>query len=71
MQQTKTLIVLENQIHKKFFSGNRAFQSTPRKFLMFQETETPKKSLYFRKRNFLIFQEMEHSHISGKVYSEP
>ena len=69
MQRTQTLIVLENQIHKKVFSRNGTFQSTPRKFLIFQETETPKKnfifqetetpkkSLYFRKRNILIFRE--------------
>ena len=74
-----------------FISGNGTFQSTPRKCLIFQETETPKKfltfikrklflyfgkpktennSLYFRKRNFLIFQETELSYISRKVYSE-
>ena len=33
-----------------YISGNGTFQSTPRKFLVFQETETPKKnSFYFRK----------------------
>ena len=37
----------------------------------FLETEIPKKSLYFRKWNFLVLQETELSYISGKVYSEP
>ena len=41
-----------------YILGNGTFQSTPRKFLLFQETETPKK--------FLIFQETEVSYISGK-----
>ena len=50
-----------------YISTNGSFQSTPRKFLIFQEMETtkkififqeteiPKKSLYFRKRNFLLY----------------
>ena len=33
-----------------YISGNGNFQSNLRKFLIFQETETLKKSLYFRKR---------------------
>ena len=47
-------------------------------FLIFRKTETLKHSLYFRKRNFLIFQERyiqnpditELFYISGKAYSE-
>ena len=54
-----------------YISGNGTFQSSPRKFLIFQETEEPKKSLNFRKWNFLILQETELSDISGKLYSEP
>ena len=50
-----------------YISKNGSFQSTPKKFLIFQEMETtlkmfifqemeiPKKSLYFRKRNFLLY----------------
>ena len=52
-----------NPKRASYISANGTFQSTPRKFLIFQETETPKK--------FLIFQETELSYISGKVYSEP
>ena len=40
-----------------YISGIGTFQSTPRKFLIFQESETLKNFLYFRKRNFLIFLE--------------
>ena len=68
----------ETETQRKFimFSQKKAaliFQKkeTPKKFLMFKETENLKSFLYFRKRNFLLFQEKELSYISGKVYSEP
>ena len=55
-----------------YISRNGTFQSTPIKFLIFQEAETPKKSLiFFQKKAVLIFQETELSYISGKLYSEP
>ena len=38
-----------------YISGNRTFQFATKKIFIFQETETPKKSLYFRKPNILIF----------------
>ena len=41
-----------------------------KKIFIFQETETPKKSSYFWKRNYAIFEETELFDISGKVYSE-
>ena len=41
-------------------SGNGTFQSTPRKFLILQETKTPKKFLTFsQKKDFLIFWKTE------------
>ena len=46
-----------------YILGSGTFRSTPRKFLILQETETSKE--------FFIFQETELSYISGKVYSEP
>ena len=46
-----------NFIKASYILGNGTFQAAPRNFLIFQEMETPKKSLYFRKSNFLIFQE--------------
>ena len=39
-------------------------------FLYFVKRKPRKKSLYFRKRNFLIFQETKLFYISGKVNSE-
>ena len=59
-----------------YILGNVTFQSIPRKFLIFQatetpqklfifqETEAPEKFLYFRERNFLMLQETELSHTS-------
>ena len=46
-----------------YISGNRNPEKIPyisqkRAFLIFSKTETPKISLYFRKQNFLIFQEV-------------
>ena len=49
-----------------YISRNGTFQSTSRKFLIFQETETLKKFLiFFQKKAVLLFQETEVSYISG------
>ena len=40
-------------------SSKKLKKSTAGKFIILQETETPKKSLYFRKRNFLILSDIE------------
>ena len=43
-----------------YISGNGTFQYTPRKFLIFHETEAPKKLLIFsQKKAVLILQETE------------
>ena len=43
-----------------YISGNGTFQSTPRKILILQETEAPKKLLMFsQKKAVLMFSEME------------
>ena len=49
---------------KPIFSQKKAFlifqqMETPKKFFIFQETKTLKNFLYFRKQNFLIFQERQ------------
>ena len=62
----KLLTPQETETPKKIFIFPRK-----KACLIFPETKTQKKSLYFKKRNFLIFQETELSYISGKVYSEP
>ena len=54
--------ILGNENPKKAscISGNGTFQSTPRKFLILQETKTPKKLLIFsQKKAFVILQEMK------------
>ena len=56
---------METQKKASYILGNITFQSTSRKFPLFQEMETPKKSLYFRKWIFLILQETELSYTSG------
>ena len=48
-----------------YIQGNGTFLVHRRKFLIFQETEAPKKSLYFRKWNFFIFQETKLFYTSG------
>ena len=51
-----------NPKRASYISGNGTFQSTPRKFLIFQPTETSKKFLIFsQKKAVLKFQEMETS----------
>ena len=43
-------------------SGNGTFQSTPKKFIILQETEVPKKFLIFsQKKDFRLFWETETS----------
>ena len=55
-------------------------KSTPRKFLILQETENPKKFLIFSQQKLFLFfgkqkafhiSRTELSYVSGKEYSEP
>ena len=52
-----------------YISGNGTFQSTPRKFLVFQETETPKKIPFIsgngNSEKILILPKTELSYILG------
>ena len=49
-----------NSRKASYISGNGTFQSTPRKFLILQETEAPKKLVMLsQKKAVLIFSEME------------
>ena len=64
-------------LKEAYILGKGTFQSTPRKYLIFQETETPQKFIFSQKKavlifqetetpkRFLVFQEMELSYISG------
>ena len=58
-QSKAFLIFPETKIRENFWYSEK-FLIFPRKnaFLMFQETKTPRSFLYFRKRKFLIFQEV-------------
>ena len=60
----KTPYISGNRKPKKAsdISGNGTFQFTPRKFIILQETEVPKKFLIFsQKKDFLLFWETETS----------
>ena len=56
---------------KESFSYILEKGSPEKNYLCFRKTKPKTIFLYFRKRNFLIFQETDLSYISGKVYSEP
>ena len=63
METTKKIPYISGNGNPKkasYISGNEAFQSTDRKFLILQETKTPKEFLTFsQKKAFLIFWKTE------------